>query len=271
MAEDIKMHRWDPETYSLSSSAQKMWAEELLSRISIRGDERILDIGCGDGKITAQISRLVPKGSVAGLDSSQEMLGFARSWFPAEEWPNLAFQHGDARDLQYDNQFDLVLSFAALHWVLDHRPVLAGIRRSLRKGGRVFMQFGGRGNAARVLDIAGEMITEERWRPYFEGFEFPYGFFGPEEYRVWLDASGLKTVRLELLEKDMVQKGRSGLASWITSTWLPYIERVPEELRSDFIYSVVERYVQLHPPDENGDIHVGMVRLEVEARKSDSD
>ena len=133
------------------------------------------------------------------------------------------------------------------------------------------MQFGGRGNAARVLDIAGEMITEERWRPYFEGFEFPYGFFGPEEYRVWLDASGLKTVRLELLEKDMVQKGRSGLASWITSTWLPYIERVPEELRSDFIYSVVERYVQLHPPDENGDIHVGMVRLEVEARKSDSD
>jgi trans-aconitate methyltransferase len=69
----------------------------------------------------------------------------------------------------------------------------------------------------------------------------------------------------------MVQKGRAGLASWIESTWLPYIQRVPVEMRSDFIHEVVDRYIQLHPLDENGDVHVGMVRLEVEARKSDSD
>ena len=265
------MHRWDPKTYEKSSSAQKRWAEELLSKISIRGDERVLDIGCGDGKITAQISRLVPGGSVVGLDNSPEMLSFARSQFPAEEWPGLEFQHGDARDLQYNDRFDLVLSFAALHWVLDHRPVLAGIRRSLRSRGRVFLQFGGRGNAASVLDIAGKMIAEDKWCRYFEGFGFPYAFYGPEEYGTWLDASGLRTIRVDLLPKNMVQRGREGLASWIESTWLPYIERVPEELRSDFIHSVVDRYIQLHPPDENGDIHVGMVRLEVEALKGDSD
>lgn len=271
MREGKNMHRWDPKTYEKSSSAQKRWAEELISRISIQGDERVLDIGCGDGKITAQISRLVPRGSVVGLDNSPEMLSFARSQFPAEEWPGLEFQHGDARDLQYDCEFDLILSFAALHWVFDHRPVLAGIRRSLKSGGRLFVQFGGRGNAASVLDIAGKMIAEGKWSAFFEGFSFPYAFYGPEEYRTWLDDSGLRTIQVELLQKDMVQKGRSGLASWIESTWLPYIERVPEKLRSDFINTVVQRYIQLNPPDHNGDIHVGMVRLEAEALKGDSD
>jgi len=265
------MHRWDPKTYEKSSSAQQTWAQELLSKISIRGDERILDIGCGDGKITAEISRLVPRGSVVGVDSSLEMLNFARSRFPDELWPNLEFQHQDARDLPYHDQFDLILSFAALHWILDHRPVLAGILRSLKSEGRVFMQFGGRGNAASVLDLAGEMIKEEKWSPYFEGFQFPYGFYGPEEYRAWLDQSGLRAVRVELLQKDMVQKGRAGLASWIESTWLPYIQKVPVEMRSDFIQEVVDRYIQLHPLDENGDVHVRMARLEVEARKGDSD
>ncbi|HPW73127.1 MAG TPA: methyltransferase domain-containing protein [Methanothrix sp.] len=267
LAEGMAMHRWDPSTYMKSSSPQKRWAEELISKIPIQGDERVLDIGCGDGKITAWISRLVPRGSVVGLDSSPEMISFARSQFPAEEWPNLNFQQGDARDLPYNNQFDLVLSFAALHWILDHGPVLAGIRRSLRGGGRVYMQFGGRGNAATILDIAGGMIQEERWSVYFEGFRFPYGFYGAEEYRSWLDASGLRAVRVELLPKDMLQRGREGLASWIKSTWLPYLERVPERLRSDFVSELVERYIQFHPPDEKGDIHVGMVRLEVEAWK----
>lgn len=99
LAEGMVMHRWDPSTYMKSSSPQKRWAEELISKIPIRGDERVLDIGCGDGKITAWISRLVPRGSVVGLDSSREMISFARSQFPAEEWPNLHFQQGDARDL----------------------------------------------------------------------------------------------------------------------------------------------------------------------------
>ena len=83
------MHRWDPKVYEKSSSAQQKWAQELLSKISIRGDERILDIGCGDGKITAEIALLVPRGSVMGLDNSVEMLGFARSRFPPLSQPNL--------------------------------------------------------------------------------------------------------------------------------------------------------------------------------------
>jgi len=262
------MHRWDPKVYVKSSSAQQKWAEELLSRISIRGDERILDIGCGDGKITAEVAMLVPGGSVLGLDNSREMLSFARERFPPASWPNLDFQYGDASYLQYEDEFDLVLSFACLHWVQDHRPVLEGIKRSLKNGGRVLMQFGGLGNAAGILKVVDELVMEEKWSGYFEAFPFPYGFYGPEEYQTWLELAGLKALRVELVEKDMVQAGREGLLSWFKSTWLPYIEKVPEPLREDFIYEVVDRYITAYPLDDKGYVHVGMVRLEVEAEKS---
>ena len=262
------MHRWDPKVYEKSSSAQQKWAEELLSRISIRGDERILDIGCGDGKITAGVAELVPRGSVVGLDNSREMISFARDRFLLHELaePRLPVWRR-FEILSIEDEFDLVLSFACLHWVQDHGPVLEGIRRSLKNGGRILMQFGGRGNAAGILDVVDELISEQKWSRYFEGFRFPYGFFGSEEYRIWLDRAGLKALRVELVPKDMVQIGREGLVSWFRATWLPYIERVPEDLREDFICEVVDRYIRAHPLDEAGNVHVEMVRLEVEAEK----
>ena len=156
------MHKWDPEVYEKSSSTQKKWAEEVISKIQITGNERILDIGCGDGKITAYIASLVPAGSVVGIDNSAEMISFAQSRFSQARWPNLSFQYGDASDLRYQNEFDLVVSFACLHWLLDHRPVLEGIRRSLKSDGRLFIQFGGRGNADEILRVADQKISEDR-------------------------------------------------------------------------------------------------------------
>ena len=75
-------------------------------------------------------------------------------------------------------------------------------------------------------------------------------------------------MRVDLVAKDMVQRGREGLISWVKATWLPYTERVPEDLQTDFICEVVDRYIRHHPLDEEGNVHVGMVRLEVEAEKS---
>jgi trans-aconitate methyltransferase len=195
------------------------------------------------------------------------MISFARARFPPESCHNLKFQYGDASKLEYEDEFDLILSFACLHWMQDHGPVLKGIRRSLKNGGRILMQFGGRGNAAGILDVVDKLIWEPKWSGYFEGFKFPYGFFGPEEYRTWLERAGLRALRVELVAKDMIQIGREGLVSWFRATWLPYIEKVPELLREDFIKEVVDRYIRAHPLDKAGNVHVEMVRLEVEAEK----
>lgn len=261
------MHNWRPDKYERSSSAQRLWAEELIRKIEISGDERVLDIGCGDGRITASIADLVPEGSVLGIDSSEGMVSFAKEKFATGDHPNLSFQLGDARNLDFDGEFDLVVSFAALHWVGDHRPVLRGIRRALKPGGRTFLQFGGRGNAALPLAIADEMIKEDSWRRSFEGFDFRYAFFGAEEYRIWIEEAGLVPKRVELIPKDMVQPGPEAFAGWIESTWLPYLERVPEDRLREFISEVVERYLRLHPPDGEGRVHVGMVRLEAVAER----
>jgi len=261
------LHNWSPDKYEKSSSAQKLWADELINKIEIQGDERVLDIGCGDGRITAGIADLVPRGSVLGIDSSEEMVCFAGRRFPPESCRNLSFQQADAQDLPFEEEFDLVVSFAALHWVLDHAPVLRGIQRALKPGGRAFLQFGGRGNAAAPLGIADEMIREERWHRYFEGFDFRYGFFGAEEYRGWLVESGLIPRRVELIPKEMVQPGPEEFRGWIETTWLPYTERVPEDLRRDFVSEIVDRYLRDHPLDGKGRVHVGMVRLEVVAEK----
>ena len=262
------MHKWDPEAYEKSSSSQKDWAEDLLSKIALKGNERILDIGSGDGKITAKIASLVPLGSVVGIDNSRDMVIFAQRKYQPSTWPNLSFQYGDASDLKCENEFDLVTSFACLHWVLDHRPVLEGIRRCLRPGGKVFLQFGGKGNAIEILELADQVISGQKWSKYFQNFEFPYGFFGPAEYKRWLDQSGLKTIRIELIPKEMIQPDLDGLSSWIETTWLPYTSRVPDKLRHEFIHQIAENYVESNPPGKDGKWHLKMVRLEVEAEKS---
>jgi len=258
---------WDAADYERHSAAQRQWARELIDKLHLRGDEALLDIGCGDGKVTAEIAALVPNGRVVGIDNSPEMVGFAARSFGGRPGSNTVFLLKDTRELDFAEEFDVVFSNATLHWVIDHRPVLRGICRALRPGGRVLLQMGGRGNAAEVLAVMDNLPADPKWQRYFPEPVNPYAFYGPEEYTGWLIEAGLTPVRLELLAKDMAQPGKVGLASWVRTTWLPYTQRVPEEMRDEFVSHVVERYVQSHPPDSDGLLHVQMVRLEVEARK----
>jgi trans-aconitate 2-methyltransferase len=259
------MARWDPAEYHRHSTPQREWARGLLAKLDLAGKERVLDIGCGDGKITAEIAAGLPRGSVLGIDSSEEMIRFARSTFPPERLPGLRFEAIDARELPFVEAFEVVFSNATLHWVIDHRPVLAGIARGLVPGGCALLQMGGRGNAAAVVAVMDELTAQPEWREHFDGFAFPYGFHEPVAYRAWLEEAGLDPRRVELLPKDMVQEGAEGLAGWIRTTWLPYLERVPLHRREALIAAAASRYAEAHPPDAAGRLHVAMVRLEVEA------
>src|SRR5690242_2945608 len=123
--------RWDPRDYAAHSAAQLHWARELLAKLQLRGDESLLDLGCGDGKVTAEIAGAVPQGTVIGVDSSPEMIAFAREAFPSTRFPQLQFHCMDVRSLQLDSIFDVVFSNAALHWVDDHLKVLRGVSTRL--------------------------------------------------------------------------------------------------------------------------------------------
>ena len=111
------MAEWNASEYNRHSSLQAAMAAEQLSRVTLRGDERVLDVGCGDGKITAEIAARVPRGSALGVDPSQNMIAFATSHFGPATHPNLHFEVADVRRLTYRGEFDRVVSFNALHWV----------------------------------------------------------------------------------------------------------------------------------------------------------
>lgn len=271
------MTDWDAADYAGQSEAQLAWAMELMEKLEWAGDERVLDLGCGDGKVTAELAKRVPKGSVVGLDNSQEMIEYATG-----EWgevANVEFELGDVLELGYADEFDVVFSNACLHWVRDHGVVLKGISAALKVGGRAILQMGGRGNARGVLEVIEQVRRREKWAGSFEGFGFRYGFYGPMDYGRWLIGSGLRGTRMELIEKEMAQTPETpqtpqtpelrtgGFAGWLRTTWHPYVNCVAEGDREDFIDEVVGTYVEKFGLDDDGKVSVGMVRFEVEMVK----
>ena len=259
--------KWDAADYAKSSAVQQRWARELLAKLGLQGNERLLDLGCGDGKVTAEIASLLPDGAVLGVDNSPEMIELAQSCFSETEYPNLSFQVVDALNLNFQNEFDVIFSNAVLHWVADHASVLRGVSDALKPGGRILLQMGGRGNATEVIAAMDKVVSMPEWRDYFVGFQFPYSFYGMEEYAEWLPQTGFAPVRVELIPKDMAHVDRSAFEGWLRTTWLPYIRRVSEEQQQEFLKQVVDVYLTANPASSDGVVHVQMMRLEVEAKK----
>jgi trans-aconitate methyltransferase len=249
---------------------QQTWARELITKLNLRGGERILDVGSGDGKVTAEIARSAPNGFVVGVDASPQMIAFAKKTFPAKKNPKLRFQTCDARKIsvkKFSARFDVIFSNAALHWVDDHEKILRGAAAVLKSGGRLVVSCGGKGNAQDVFVALRPEIKLKRWREFFRKMPTPYFFYAPEDYKKWLPKFGFKIQKLELAPKGATYQGAEGFATWLRTTWIPYVQRVPENLREEFIAAVTQRYIAKHPADADGKIHVKMVRLEIDAVK----
>ncbi|HVU28552.1 MAG TPA: methyltransferase domain-containing protein [Verrucomicrobiae bacterium] len=262
---------WNAADYAANSVVQHTWARELIAKLNLRGDEKILDVGCGDGKITAEIAKAVPRGLVVGTDASAEMIAFAQKTFPPKQFSHLKFEVCDARKIsakKFGEDFDLVFSNAALHWVDDHEKILHGVAAVLKSGGRLIVSCGGKGNAHDVFLALRPEMRLARWKKFFRKMPTPYFFYSPSDYEKWLPKSAFKIVSLKLAPKDALYDGADGFATWLRSTWIPYVQRVPENLREEFITAVTQRYVAKHPPDAEKKIHVKMVRLEIDAVKT---
>ena len=254
---------WNARDYAASSTAQETWANELIEKLSFTGRETLLDIGCGDGKITYRMAKILGAGRVTGIDRSQNMIEFAAQTFAA---PNLDFVQMCATQIKLCEKYDMAFSNAALHWVSDHAAVLRSLRANLKQGARILLQMGGAGNAAELFDVIDALIASQAWRAYFEDFQFPYTFCDVDYYHELLSSCGYQPRRLELIPKDMVHADRSGFVGWLRTTWFPYTERLPTgELREKFLHDLGDAYLRRCPVDTKGQTHVKMVRLEVEA------
>jgi trans-aconitate methyltransferase len=176
MVEKRKSYAWNADDYAKHSSSQYEWAKELIPKPQLSGNEALLDIGCGDGKSTTVLAKSLPRGCVVGVDSSEDMVALARRTLPQDNYPNLSFQKMDARVLTFQEKFYRVFSNAALHWIIDHKSVLYGVQRSLKSGGRLLFQMGGKGNAHDILELLNYMLREEPWQKIFRTSVFPTVF-----------------------------------------------------------------------------------------------
>src|SRR5262245_34325089 len=195
------MTEWHASAYNRQSSLQQAMAEEQLDWLTLSGNERVLDIGCGDGKITAEIAGRVPRGSVLGVDPSHDMIAFASNRFTTPAHANLRFEVADARRLAYRNVFDLVVSFNALHWVPEQDAALRAIRSALKPNGRALLRMVPAGPRESLEDVIEEIHQRPRWIGSFANFRRPYVHFTPEEYRALAEAARLRVVRLDVEDK----------------------------------------------------------------------
>jgi trans-aconitate 2-methyltransferase len=179
-------HEFDGKKYEKASGHQKEWGEKLIGELGLRGTERILDLGCGDGTLTVQLSELVPKGKVVGVDASQGMIETAKH----KRRRNLHFLLMDVDSLDFVEEFDVVFSNATLHWVSDHRRLLSNVLRALRPDGVARFNFAGDGNCFHFFKVIRESMGLVSFARYFEDFLWPWYMPSVEEYRVLVEDSG---------------------------------------------------------------------------------
>ncbi len=266
--------KWDAAEYAAHSVVQLGWARELITRLSLRGDERILDVGCGDGKVTAEIARTVPRGFVTGTDVSAEMIAFARKVFPAARHPNLRFEVCDARHLSRKlflppATVDLVFSNAVLHWVDDHEQFLRAAATVLHPGGRLIVSCGGRGNAHDVFLVLRPEMRLPRWREFFRRMPAPYFFHAPADYEKWLPQHGFQCREIKLAPKDVTYPG-AGRLCHLVALHLDSLRPTGAGSPARGIYRRRHSPLrgQTSPGQRESRVHVRMVRLEIDAIKT---
>jgi trans-aconitate 2-methyltransferase len=236
------MTEWLANDYSQQSSLQKAMAEEQLGKLTLAGSERVLDVGCGDGKITAAIAARVPTGSVLGVDPSRDMIAFASGHFGPPAHANLRFDAVDVRQMPYRNEFDLVVSFNALHWVPEQGAALASIRAAMKPGGQALLRFVSEGARTSLEDTIEEIRHQDRWAHYFGDFKKPYAHFTPEEYRALAEMSGLRVARLGVEDKAWDFKTRDAFVAFALATFVEWTQHLPENQWRAFIADVLDRY-----------------------------
>lgn len=252
---DIK---WNGLDYNENAQLQLGWAQKFLfNHYSFKGDEKILDIGSGDGKITASIAAKVPQGSVLGLDNSQSMMKQALKSY--DKLPNLKFVLKDAQDNnfyeRYPNYFDLVVSFCTLHWIKDQNVVLKGIHHVLKPGGQFFLKVCSKGGDP-IQDIADKLIKSRTYQSHFAQFVDPMTRFDQEAYRRLLTKMNLKVISIvDHEERDRVEN-KTKLIKQIKS-WLPhyhFIKKISPDVAEQYINEVIDTYLAQYPASADGTI-----------------
>ncbi len=255
-------HEWDAIEYEELSAPQTRWGAAVLERLDARGDEAALDAGCGTGRVTELLLERLPEGSVLAVDGSGAMVEAARRRFAGE--PRVRVERQDLLSLEVTDPVDLVLSTATFHWIKDHERLFGRLAKVLKPGGRLVAQCGGAGNISRATRATKEVMQEERFRRYLEGWTDDKNYADAETTRARLEAAGFEEVETWLHDEHTRFGSVEELARFLGAVVLGgHMERLPEEEREPFATAVAKGVAAVKDPPV-----LDYVRLNMTARRA---
>ena len=225
-------HEWNAATYDRVADPMARWGTAVLDRLRLDGDERVLDAGCGSGRVTEQLADRLPGGRIVALDASGEMLDEARRRL-ARFGDRIEYVQADlSMPLPIAEPVDAILSTATFHWVLDHDALFRHLAAVVRPGGRLVAQCGGRGNVDNLVQaLAG--ITDE---------PIARRFAGPEDTAERLAAAGFVDVETWRSEEPTTFERGVAFEDYLETICLrQHVAGLPADERRAFVRTVAER------------------------------
>lgn len=249
MSERSSEHEWDAATYHVISNPQLAWGLRVLERLSLRGDEVVLDAGCGSGRLSAALLERLPRGRLIAVDRSANMLQEARKNL-APFGERVTYVQAELTTLVSPEPADVVFSNATFHWVLDHPALFRAVHRALRPGGRLHAQCGGAGNLVLIHAFAEELRRSPRFARWFEGWQEPWEFATAEETRARLLTAGFTDVETSHEDAPTPFDGAESYRRFVASVVLRLdLGRLPgEPERAAFLDEIVARAGNVTPP-----------------------
>jgi len=226
---------WDASTYDQVSAPQQAWAREQLERLRLRGDEVVLDAGCGSGKVTAMLVDLVPAGRVYAVDVAPSMVEHTEKALGDKV---IAFCQ-DLTELSLPEPVDAIFSNATFHWIPDHPKLFAALAATLRPGGQLVAQCGGFGNIDSFRVLADEVAGSGEFAPYFVDWRGPWNYARADITAERLAAAGFVDVETWLEPRPVTLEDPEPFVR--TVCLVRHLDLLPDELHRSFIRAVLAR------------------------------
>jgi trans-aconitate 2-methyltransferase len=256
---------WNATLYHQISAPQVSWGKKVLARVSLRGDEHLLDAGCGTGRLTRDLLEALPRGKVVALDVSQNMLGEARAYLETDFPGRAEFLRCDLLDLPFNQEFDGIFSTASFHWVLDHDRLFSNLYRALKPGGWLVAQCGGGGNIKRLLSRAGRLMGSSAYAQYFAGYQSPWEYSDAETAATRLMNAGFEEIETSLEKAPTKFPNAAEFHQFVENVILRHhLQGIPDAtIREQFMTELTRLYEQDDPP-----FLIDYCRLNLKARRA---
>ena len=234
---------WDGEVYHANASVQYDWVQTILSQLRLKGDEYILDMGTGTGKIAAELSYKVPKGQVIAMDSSVSMLQKAQHSYPKQVYPNLQFVRQDALEATFKRQFDVVISFWVLHWIKNKEAVFRNVYRNLKPCGKALFYFGPNEGENRLDQAIEKVASQARWPKAVRNLKSGFFLESAEKTHNLLVNLGFKILHFKVVVQEEYFSSKGKFIQWLRS-WLPHLVYLTKVEQIHFMDAVIKEYRQ---------------------------